>query len=127
MFSHYDDSKKEYEIVRDNGVTETLTAQEFYEFYIIQNHGLHAPFDHTKRRVDSGETVVAEDNQFDWGMGSVVYKGRLFFKKIASSPKVTAKPNTTGSNCLHRNKYINEAGGIKFWYCKDCKSDLGDA
>ena len=28
--------------------------------------------------------------------------------------------------CPHTNKYINRAGGKAFWFCKDCKSDLGD-
>lgn len=30
-------------------------------------------------------------------------------------------------NCLHKEKYINEAGGVKFWVCPSCKKDLGDA
>ena len=29
--------------------------------------------------------------------------------------------------CYHEKKYINEAGGIKFWVCPVCKTDLGDA
>lgn len=29
--------------------------------------------------------------------------------------------------CDHKDRYINEAGGKKFYVCPDCKADLGDA
>lgn len=28
--------------------------------------------------------------------------------------------------CPHEKKYVNVANQIKFWYCPDCKKDLGD-
>ena len=127
MFNYYDDSKKEYEIIHHDGTTESLTAQELYEFYILNEHGLNDAFDYTKRRLDSGETVVADDNVYDWNLSSSIYKGRLLFKKANFTQKVPPKINTTSSGCSHSNKYINEAGGIKFCFCKSCKSDLGDA
>ena len=30
------------------------------------------------------------------------------------------------SKCKHTNKYINHAGGQDFWFCPDCKQDLGN-
>lgn len=37
-----------------------------------------------------------------------------------------AKPE--GTFCRHDKKYINKVSNtLKFWYCPDCKKDLGDA
>lgn len=33
----------------------------------------------------------------------------------------------TNSSCQHLNKYVNYAGGTGFWFCPDCKADLGNA
>jgi hypothetical protein len=30
------------------------------------------------------------------------------------------------NSCKHSNKKINYAGGTAFWYCPNCKKDLGD-
>ena len=41
-------------------------------------------------------------------------------------PKATTTINKTINSCQHTNKYINSAGGTAFWFCRDCKEDLGD-
>lgn len=37
------------------------------------------------------------------------------------------KSTCLNGTCNHSNKKINYAGGTAFWYCPDCKADLGDA
>jgi len=38
---------------------------------------------------------------------------------------VNAEPPSI-PECNHEDKYINSAGGTRFWYCRKCGSDLGD-
>jgi hypothetical protein len=42
-----------------------------------------------------------------------------------NNPRFSKKE--TPSGCDHKGKYINQAGGIRFWVCPKCKKDLGDA
>lgn len=44
-------------------------------------------------------------------------------QRLNTSFEKIAKDTET---CLHLNKKINYAGGAAFWYCPECKTDLGD-
>ena len=50
--------------------------------------------------------------------------------KCPAVAKVNKTSNTSNdsdvSTCLHEERYVNSAGGIMFWVCKDCGADLGD-
>ena len=131
MFDLYDDNSEDYTIVHHDGEKTNLTAQSLYEFIVLNETDLTDSFESIKRRLDSGEEIIAGDYSYDWNIGSTVYKGRLkIYKRSQHEFKREylrdVPPIINSPKCHHKNKYINEAGGIKFWFCKDCKSDLGD-
>jgi|688.fasta_scaffold1356418_1 hypothetical protein len=123
FFPSYDDTNKTYEVEYSSGEKEVLTTQELYEFYLLTEHGLTYNFDYVKSKIDDGEEIKADDYDYDWNLGAQIYKGKLTIKKVNQTKQPS---NNLHNGCGHSNKYINQAGGIKFWYCKDCKSDLGD-
>lgn len=132
MFTDFDDSFEDYEIIFSDGTRHKCTAQELFEFYVMYEHGLKDSFEYFKDKLDKVKEVEASDYGYDWNLGTHVYRGKLIFKRIATDTwnkewLAPVPPKINDANCKHKNKYINQAGGIKFWYCKDCKSDLGDA
>lgn len=125
MFSTWDDEIKIYNMEFSDGTNKQVTTQELYEYFIFHDVGIVGEFVDFKQRLDKGELVVGEDMQWDWSIGSNIYKGFLVFSKIG---ELKSKPIHKEINgCKHENKYINEAGGTKFWVCPRCKSDLGNA
>jgi hypothetical protein len=127
MFSTWDDIEKLYNILISTGEARHLTTQELYEYFIFNDTGIGGEFVDLKVRLDRGESVVGDYCEWDWNLGTNAYRGRI---AITRSNKTNASPNVSSVGklkCAHRNKYINEAGGVKFWFCKDCRSDLGNA
>jgi hypothetical protein len=125
MFSTWDDEVKTYNVLSSDGSLKSLTTQELFEYFIFHDLGITGEFVDLKVRLDKGESVDGDDCQWDWGIGANVYKGRLTITKITGLKIKPVHKETNG--CKHENKYINEAGGIKFWFCKNCRSDLGNA
>lgn len=127
MFDIYDDTKKVYEMFFSDGKKEELTEQGLWEFFILLEHGITCSFEAFVDRLNKGEEIVAKDSYYDWALGTSVYKGQSVIKKIKQVQKTIPKVHTTPTTCTHSAKYINQAGGIKFWVCPSCKKDLGNA
>ena len=125
MFSTWDDQTKAYNILFADGTLQSFTTQELYEYYIFNDVGIKDEFVDIKFRLDNGESITADETKWDWINATNVYKGKLVITKINSSKVKPIHKEING--CKHENKYINEAGGIKFWVCPRCKSDLGNA
>lgn len=128
MFDIYDNTEKKYGIFyrKDNRFT-TCTTQDLYEFYIFFNHGIEDSFETLLKRLEGGETIMGDQNEFDWNLGTELYLGKLEISKLSTAgfkilPVSSVKPKT----CDHKNKYINIVSGIKFYVCPDCKADLGN-
>lgn len=129
MFDTYDTTIKKF-LMKDHAGRELeMTTQELYEFYIFNSHGWLESFSEILRKLDNGQIVTAQDNEFDWDIGYNVYKGQVTFRKVREGlPKgATLAPKPPVIECSHKNKYINTAGLSRFWVCPDCKKDLGDA
>ena len=126
MFNQYNNVEKDYEIEFCDKTIKEFTAQQLYEFYLFNVPDLALNFDDVKSKLDNGEKFVTGDYDWDWTIPS--YKGEMTIRKKLNKVFV-AKTNTksTSSECDHKNKYINQAGTVKFWVCPACKKDLGDA
>lgn len=125
MFSTWDDEIKAYNILYSDGRVASYTTQQLYEYFIFNDLGIGNDFSDLKGRLDRGESVSGDDCQWDWNTQCNVYKGRIVITKITGAKGKVHHKETNG--CKHENKYINEAGGIKFYVCPKCKADLGDA
>ena len=66
---------------------------------------------------------------YDINFSSIDFRpGLIMVSWIPSSTQSVPKWNEQKSICSHKNKYINILSNtLKFWYCPDCKKDLGDA
>lgn len=126
MFETYDDSDPCYELIYPDGRKVNKTMQALAEFYVFSEHKLTYTFDEFIDRLEKGYVVSAEDNSYDYGAQSYVYHGNILINKIK---KTKANPSTPPDHrhltCDHKDKYVNSAGGVKFWVCPRCKSDLG--
>jgi hypothetical protein len=129
MFDTYDSYEKKYRITyTSTGRTNELTTQELYEFYIFNTHNIYDSFEDVLKRLDAGDTVLGDDNEFDFTIGTEVYNGQLkITKSIPKGLKMNTLPPPVPNSCDHRDKYINSAGGVRFYVCPKCKRDLGDA
>jgi hypothetical protein len=126
MFDFYDNEEKDYELTRWDGTTEVLTEQELHDFILFCLNPSAQSFEKILSDLNKGMTVTESYYDFDWNMGTSVYKGNVKFKKISLSQSIPPKIPSTGK-CKHEGKYVNSAGGFKFWVCPTCKKDLGDA
>lgn len=128
MFNTYDDNEKHYEVTYSDYTTVKFTTQELYEFFIFTETNISGDFEDLKLKLDKGIIVTGDHNEWDWSLGCTNYKGRLSITKI-TPPKIPTnnKFESKTSGCSHEGKYINQAGGFKFWVCPKCKKDLGDA
>jgi hypothetical protein len=130
MFDEYDDIEKAYEITYPDKTETQFTAQELYEFFLLSGTGIVGDFSDLKKRLDSGYAVTGDHMEWDWNLGTSIYKGKLIITRI-TPPKVPVKlsndKKSNESKCKHEGKYVNQAGGIRFWVCPSCKKDLGDA
>jgi hypothetical protein len=127
MFDTWDDIEKLYNVLISTGEARHLTTQELYEYFLFNDTGIKGEFVDLKVRLDKGESVAGDFYEWDWSLGTNAYRGRITITRSNKTNMSQHKSNTGKLKCDHRNKYINEAGGTKFWFCKDCKSDLGDA
>lgn len=123
MFENYENSEKIYELQFPDGTVLKNTTQELYEFFIFNGNNFIGNFDEFKKKLDNGQCVVMDVKEWDWGMGCNINKGKI---KIIRTMK-TILNKISSLECKHENKYINQAGGIRFWVCPKCKKDLGDA
>lgn len=129
MFDSYDTTDKKYRITYTyNGNSNEVTTQELYEFYIFNTHNIYDSFEDILKRLDAGDTVVGDDNEFDFDIGSTVYQGQIkITRNVPKGLKMSHVPPPVPKYCDHKDKYINSAGGKNFWFCRKCKQDLGDA
>jgi restriction endonuclease S subunit len=129
MFETYDDIDRFYELKYEDGTVVNLTAMELYEYYLLHEHGILDSYERLKLRLDGGEEITASHYVYDFSIGANIYKGKVKFKNFNATKKSTtvSKQSIPDVICKHENKYINQAGGIKFWICPKCKKDLGDA
>lgn len=128
MWDYYDNFKRDYEIISYDGISETMTAQEFYEYFILQEMDIKDAFDSVKKRIDSGEVIVTGQYDWDFQLGQSIYKGKLTMRRKDHQLNLQPKslPPKEPEKCKHENKYINQAGGIRFYVCPKCKADLGN-
>lgn len=126
MFDMYDDNEAFYKLkYSSNGVIDYLTTQALYEFFMLEEHKLLCTFSELLKQLDRGDIVYAEQWTFNWHSSTNDYEGAIVITR-PDATKVAAVPSVIGG-CLHKDKYVNNAGGTKFWYCRSCKKDLGDA
>ena len=128
MFDTYDNLEKKYKVYYTaSGNSNEFTTQELYEFYIFNTHNIYDSFEDIIKRLDAGDTIIGDDNDFDWTLGSNVYQGQVKITKLApKGMRISQVPPPIPTGCDHKGKYINTAGGIKFYVCPKCKADLGD-
>ena len=127
MFDMHDDEDKVYKLkYSESGDIDTITAQSLYEFFMLEEHKITGTFNELKNRLDNGETVYAQQWAWDWNSSTHAYKGAIVLSKIGVNP-LLKKPGIKTTGCRHTNKYVNSAGGTRFWFCRDCKKDLGNA
>lgn len=128
MLDLYDDEHQVYKLkYSSNGISEFKTAQELYEFFMLEEHKLLCTFNELKKKLDNGDTVYAEDWKYNWGSGTHEYEGAIVLSNPTSKGIAVAKPTSTSGYCDHKDKYVNSAGGIRFWFCRSCRRDIGDA
>jgi hypothetical protein len=128
MFNSYDTSTKKYIITDSTGWTTEVTTQELYEFYIFSDHGIRDSFEDTLKVLDAGLSVTGDDCEFDWTLGTPVRKGSLQIKaKLHTAKPSPDVPKKNGTKCKHTKKYVAKFTTFQYWYCPDCKEDLGDA
>ena len=109
-----------YFLNTNDGWKGNLAFDEFQMWYFIENPQADMEtFYNVLEKLESGKIVHLNDNQSvqKSGNNNITYTHK-------DSGKLPDLPKNT--KCLHTNKYINSAGGVKFYYCKDCKTDLGD-
>jgi hypothetical protein len=128
MFDTYDTVEKKYKVVYSaSGYTNELTTQELYDFYIFNTHNIFDSFEDIIKQLDNGDTIIGDDNEFDWDMGANVYQGKVkITKNVFKGMKVNHLPPPVPKTCDHKDKYINRAGGVRFYFCPSCRKDLGD-
>ena len=129
MFETYDDIDRFYELKYEDGTAVNLTAIELYEYYLLHEHGILDSFERLKLRLDGGEEITASHYVYDFSIAANIYKGKVKFRNFNATKKSTTASKQSIPNviCRHENKYINQAGGTKFWVCPQCKKDLGNA
>jgi hypothetical protein len=133
MFDDYDNTDKCYRITHADGRTRDVTEQKLYEFYLFSHNGITRPFSDILHDLRNGKLIQGEDYDFDWKLGIEVHKGKLFIEPIgrvqksAPSQSSSKGSNSSDSQCRHPNKYVNSAGGVRFWVCPSCKKDMGNA
>jgi hypothetical protein len=126
MFHAYDDHDYCYELIYPDGRKVSKTAQGLSEFFVFSEHGLGYDFEEFMNKLDKGYVVSAEDNAYDYGSQSYRYQGNILINKKKQT-KSEAPPEHKHLDCKHTDKYVNSAGGVKFYVCPKCKQDLGDA
>lgn len=127
MFDSYDNNEKAYEVIYSDKTVVQLTTQELYEFFIFTDTNIAGDFSDLKKKLDSGFAVMGDHQEWDWNMGANVYKGRLTITRYIPPKIPSYAKKEKSSGCDHQGKYINQAGGVRFWVCPKCKKDLGDA
>lgn len=125
MFDLYDTVDKVYELTRPDGSVDMLTEQDVHDFVLFcLDSATSWSFEKIMSELKRGNVVTESYYEFDWTLGTNIFKGVVKFKKIKNDipPKIT-----TDNSCRHNGKYVNSAGGARFWVCPTCKKDLGDA
>ena len=128
MLNTYDDEDEVYKLkYSSNGVSEFKTAQELYEFFMLEEHKILSTFSELLKKLDSGNTVYAEEWAYNWHSSTHEYEGAIVISKPSATKNSPPPVPTQAGYCNHKDKYVNSAGGTKFWFCPQCRKDLGDA
>jgi hypothetical protein len=128
MFDMYDDDEAVYRLkYSSNGGSDFVTAHALYEFFMLEEHKLLMTFSELLKQLDRGDVVYAEQWVYNWTSGTNEYEGAIVLSKpSAKSAELPPPIPTQAGYCSHKDKYVNEAGGTKFWFFRICKKDLGD-
>ena len=128
MFDQYDNNDKKYEVMYPDNIIVKLTTQELYELFLFIMQDFQGDFTDLKLKLDMGDEVNVSHNEWDFGLGTPIFKGFLKVKRI-NSLKAKNPKNDLQKTCNHKDKYIVQHfnGGAKYWVCPVCKADLGDA
>lgn len=128
MFNSYDSSTKKYIIIDSSGSKAELTTQELYEYYIFNDHGIRDSFEDVIKRLDTGLPVTGDDCEWDWSLGTSIRRGTLTIRaKMETLKSSTSSSKKETKKCNHSKKYVAVFTTFRYWYCPDCKEDLGDA
>jgi hypothetical protein len=127
MFGDYDNTEKKFEIIFHNKKNLECTTQELYEFLIWNATNIDDDFSVVLKKLEAGFAVVGDDTEFDFGLGGIYRKGPLTITRIYKPSQTPPPIPMEAGVCRHERKYINQAGGTKFWVCPTCKKDLGNA
>jgi hypothetical protein len=126
-FAMHDDYVKKYKVKFSEGNTEEFTKQGLYEFFILTEHDINMSFEELVRNLET-DNIYGKDMEYDWNSSCHIYKGAIVISKIDRLPSGTQfVPPPIPTTCQHKDKYVNQAGGVKFYVCRTCKADLGDA
>lgn len=122
----YDSKIKVYKFTNASGESEEFTKQDLFEFYIMSGHDYQGSFEDLVYHLDTHEEITLKDMEYDWGIGTYIFKGMSSLRKLKTTPKT---PKNLDNGCSHENKYVVQHfnGGVRYWVCPKCKADLGDA
>ena len=88
-----------------------------------QSDELHNDIDYADalEKLQKGETIKL----YTHSLGKVVVAKKWFEK----DNNLVSHKSSIEEVCDHSNKYISQnfSGGVRYWVCPTCKSDLGDA
>ncbi len=125
MFDMYDNDDEKYTITDSSGTTWEVTTQELFEFYSFQDHNIMDSFENIIKKLDSGLSVSGDDCEFDWNLGTSIRKGSLTIR--AKLKPFSSETKKDGVKCRHSKKHVVTFTTFKYWFCPECKQDLGDA
>ena len=128
MFDMYENTIKKYKFTTTTGIKQELTENDLYELMMLDIHHVNiGVFTDVIRKLDLGFNIEEDYYEFDWVLGTPVRKGRFTLSKLKQKLTTEPPPIPKNSGCDHKGKYVNEAGGVRFFVCPKCKADLGDA
>lgn len=99
---------KDYVVVNQYGYEDELTQSDLWSWYLYNQPDPYSWFDLLDKLKTDGEAR--------FNNGAIV--------RYKLHRTIIKKDMNTG--CSHKDKYKNHAGGIYFWYCPSCKTDLGN-
>lgn len=124
-----------YKILDDNGQVDEINDHELIKiFTYFYENDITSVVD-----IDSFRDYLKAGNRYKFGSGHVIYFDNDdeytnwgwpdvpdFWSLDSDEDEDVPKLMPPVPQCQHKRKYVNMAGGTKFYVCPDCKSDLGD-
>lgn len=106
-----------YEVKTDDGTTylDLVHLDYLFEYEFLRDT-LNLSFNDFTNKLHNGE-VISVNTML---LGNVLFSVRSEYLNKNKQPANT---------CTHSAKYISQnfSGGVRYWVCPTCKSDLGDA